>query len=260
MAEYREVETPGEDTPSATGESKGGFWSWVVGIFTEPTATFESIAQFVSVPHPTEAGKTRDKTKWWAAVLFTLLTLMIMTTYVMFTPEGLEAMRVGMESQGQSPISAEQARVFAIPAQLIFVGIFFFVWALLAGIIVHGVSRALGGKGVFRHGRAAVCWSMIVGALGFLVRLVLVAITHNVELELSPSVLFKTAERGDILYKFLNAGFDIFTVWGTVVMLFGIAAMYKISRGKALVPTLVVWAIATALLTFMPQGGSFGGM
>ena len=264
MAEYRESEGTGSPAPEETREARGGVMGWIVGVITEPTATFESIGSRVAVPDPTEAGKTRDKTKWWLPVLILLVAFTAMTTYIMFTPQGVELVREQMAAQGQTGVPPEQAmamaRTIGIPIQMIAMGIILFVWALAGGGIIHAVSRMLGGKGVFRHGRAALAWPLIIGALGLVIRTVLMAVTGNVELEMSPSLFLGHLERSDTLYRFLNSGFDIFMIWETVVIALAVAAMYRISRGKAVVPALVVWALITALMTFSPQGGGFGGM
>jgi hypothetical protein len=264
MAEYRESEGAGSPAPAEASEARGGVMSWIVGVFSEPTATFESIASRVAVPDPTEAGKTKDKSKWWLPILILLVAFTAMTTYVMFTPQGVELVREQMAAQGQTGVPPEQAMVMArtigIPIQMIVMGIVLFVWAFAGGGVIHVLSRALGGKGIFRHGRAAIAWPMIIGALGIVVRAILMAVTGNVELEMSPSLFLGHLERTDTLYRFLNAGFDIFMIWETVVIVLAIAAMYRISRGKAVVPALVVWALITALMTFSPQGGGIGGM
>jgi len=265
MAEYREVETPGADTPSATGESKGGFWSWVVGIFTEPTATFDSIAQFVSVPDPTEAGKTKDKTKWWLAIVVFALMIMIMTAYIMFSPEGAEMIRASIIERGAGPAEADQAvqmaRAVGLPIQIIGIAIFVFAIAFIGAAIIHFLAKMLGGKGIFRHGRAIVCWGLLIPALGTLVKIPIMVVTGKQMIETSPSIFFSGLEPTDTLFKFLNSGFDVFVIWETVVVLLGVAVMYRLTKGKAAAVALLSWAIATVILTFLvPQGGSFGGM
>ncbi len=263
MAEYRESEGAGSPVPEEAGKARGGVVSWIVGVITEPTATFESIGSRVAVRDPTEAGKTRDKTKWWVPIVILLVAFTAMTTYVMFTPEGVELVREQMAAQGQTGVPPEQAmamaRTIGIPIQMIVMGIVLFVWALAGGGVIHLFSKMLGGKGIFRHGRAAIAWPMIIGGLGIVIRAILMVVTGKVELEMSPSLFLGHLERTDTLYRFLNAGFDVFMIWETVVIVFAIAAMYRISRGKALVPALVTWALITALMTFSPQGG-FGGM
>jgi hypothetical protein len=265
MAEYREVETPGGDTPSATGESKGGFWSWVVGIFTEPTATFDSISQVIAVPDPTESGKTKDKSKWWIAIVIFAVILAITTAYVMLSPQGAEMMREQMLEAGVPAESLDEtvqmARTVGLPVQIVAIVIFVFVIAFIGAAIIHLFSKMFGGKGLFRHARAIACWGLLIPALGTLVKIPIMAVTGKMMVETSPSIFFSGLEPGDTLFKFLNAGFDVFVIWETVVVLLGVAVMYRLTKGKAAAVALLSWAIATAVLTFLvPQGGSFGGM
>ncbi len=262
MAEHREPENAGG--VGQVEAAPGGVGSWIMGIFLDPKPTFEGIAARANVPHPTDHTRTTDKTKWWLPMVIFAVILAGMGTYMMFSPAGVELIEQSMRDRGVPEEGMDQALAMArgigLPIQIIVIAIIVLLIVFLSAGISHGVARAVGGKGLFRHARAVVCWTLLIGGLGAVVKLLISMITGKVTVEMSPSIFFPGLEPSSLAYRFLNTGFDIFTIWQVVAMTIGLAVAYRLTRGKAVIPAVVSWVASTAIGTLLSQGGSFGGM
>jgi hypothetical protein len=128
---------------------------------------------------------------------------------------------------------------------------------VMAGI-THLIMKMVGGKGRYRHSRAVVAWSLLITALGSLIKLPIMIARDSMIVETGPSLFFKNLEPSDRLFKLLSS-FDIFTIWSMVVLAIGLAVVYRVSTGKAWVAVAVLWILMILVTTFSP-GGMGAGM
>ncbi len=265
MAEVNESLGAGAPAPSRPEGARSGIMSRITGVFMDPGATFRGIADSVERPHPTDPNKTKDMSKWWLAVLITVvvgLGIALYTVPTFIAPMQGDVIREAVMERGGTAADAEQAismsGAFILPMALVGVAVFTFLIVFVAAGIAHLLMKMVGGKGLFRHARAVVAWSMLITTLGSLVKLPIMIAKGNMIIETGPSLFFKDLEPSDRLFKFLS-NFDIFTIWWMVVMVVAMAVAYRVSRGKAAVAVAVLWILMVLITTFSP-GGMGAGM
>ena len=264
MAEVNENRDAGAPAPMEQGSEKRGIVGWITGIFMDPSGTFSSIAASLERPHPTDPVKTKDMSKWWLPVLIGIVVTLGITLYTVPTfiaPMQADAIREAVMERGGTEADVEQAMsvsgAMMLPMSIVGVIIVTLIVVFVMAGVVHLLMKMLGGKGKFRHARAVVGWSMLIAALGSLVKLPLMIAKNSMVVETGPSLFFKNLEPSDRLFKFLSS-FDIFTIWGMVVTAIGLAIVYRISKGKAWVAVAILWILVILITTFSPGGFGAG--
>ena len=267
MTEVGESKDAGAPATREPESARKGIAGWITGVFMDPSGTFSNIAESLERPHPTDPSKTKDMSKWWLpVVLFIVVTAAItLYTYPTFVaPMQADAVREQVMERGGSEADVEMALkmaagpvalVIGIVVMVIFVAIFFFV----AAAIAHGMMKMLGGKGRYRHARTVMGWTMLITALGSLVKLPIMIAKKSVIVETGPSLFFKDLEPSQTLFKFLS-NFDIFTIWAMVVTVVALAVVYRTSRDKAAIAVAVLWILQILLITYVVPGGMGAGM
>ncbi len=263
MAEH----TPGMDAGATPAQSSGeprGVWGWIAGVFTDPKGTFGEIAGVLELPHPTDAQKTKDGSKWWIPFVIALVVSTAIGAYTVpniIMPEQMGTAREAMVERGLSQAEIDRAMemssaiggVLGIVGVLVVTAIVFFI----AAGLTHLFAKMVGGKGRFRHARAITAYAMMITTLGSLVKLPMMISKKTMLVSTGPAILMGDVEPTNKLFLFLQSGFDIFTIWSLVVTLFAIALVYRVSMAKAAVAVFLLWLIFTGLGTF--GGGGFGG-
>ncbi len=267
MAELNESRDAATPAPAQPEAARSGIAGWITGVFMDPGTTFQGIADSVERPHPTDPAKTKDMSKWWLPVVLFIVVTAAITLYsypTFVAPMQADAVREQVMERGGSEADVEMALkmstgpvalVIGIVVMIILVGVFFFV----AAAIAHGVMKMLGGKGRYRHARAVMGWTMLIAALGSLVKLPIMIAKKSAIVETGPSLFFKDLEPSDTLFKFL-ANFDIFTIWAMVVTVVALAVVYRTSYGKSAIAVAVLWILQILLITYVVPGGMGAGM
>ena len=265
MAEVQKSRDAGTPAPSQPERAGSGIKSWITGVFMDPGATFQGIADTVERPHPTDPSKTKDRSKWWLPVLITIVVgigIALYTVPAFVAPMQADVIREAVMERGGTEADVEQAMGFSgaliLPIALIGVVILWLAILFIAAGVAHLVMKMVGGKGRFRHARAVVAWSMLIAALGSLVQLPIMIAKKSMVVETGPTLFFKNLEPSDRLFKFLSS-FDIFIIWWMLVMLVALAIAYRVSKGKAAVAVAVLWILLILFMTFV-QGGTGAGM
>jgi hypothetical protein len=240
-------------------------WRWMGGIFADPRSTFEEIAGYLHLPHPTDREKTVDRTRWWLPVLVVVVVSVGVAAYTVpniVMPGQADMIRSAVLDRGGTTEQAEQAIKMAgavgIPSGIVGAAVGTFVILFIVAGVIHGLSRLFGGKGKFRTARAIVAYSMLVSALGTLIKLPLMVARKTVMVETGPTLFFPNLEPSDRLYKFLS-GFDVFTLWWIVLLGIGLAVGYRLPKARAIVVVLILWVLSVALSMLIPTGGAFRG-
>ncbi len=265
MVEVNESRDAGTPAPSQPESAGSGIKSWITGVFMDPGATFQSIADSVERPHPTDPSKTKDMSKWWLPILITIVVgigIALYTVPTFIAPMQADLIREAVMERGGAAADAEQAikmsGAMMVPMSLVGVAVGTFLIVFAAAGVVHLLMKMVGGKGRFRHARAVVAWSMLITTLGSLIKLPLMIAKSKMIVETGPSLFFKNLEPSDRLFKFLSS-FDIFTIWWMVVMLVALAVAYRVPKGKAAVAVAILWILMILITTFTP-GGMGAGM
>ncbi|MCD4690987.1 YIP1 family protein, partial [bacterium] len=219
---------------------KPNVWGWIFGVIVDPANTFAQIAGRTAEPHPTDPAKTKDGTKWWLPVLVVALVAIVATIYIVpsvVMPMQEEALHAMIIEQGGTQADVDQAMSmagkFTMPSAIIGAVIQTFIMLFVTAGVFHLLMKMVGGKGSFRSGRAVVAYSMIISAIGSLVKLPIMISKKTMTVELGPTLLLPQLEPSDRLFKFLVTAFDAFTIWWLIVLVIGLAAGYRVSRGKS---------------------------
>lgn len=265
MAEVNESQGTGVPEPVESEGARSGIGSWIVGVFTSPGATFASIAERLERPHPKDATKTKDMSKWWLPVLIAIIIGIGLAFYTIpnfIAPMQADAVREAVMERGGTEADVQQALsvsgAMMLPMGIIGIVIVTLIIVFLMALVLHLLMKMLGGKGKFRHARAVVAWTMLISTLGSIVKLPLMIAKDSVIVETGPSLFFKDLEPSDRLFKLLSS-FDIFIIWAMVVTAIGAAVVYRVSTGKSWVAVAILWILVILLTTFMP-GGMGAGM
>lgn len=264
MNEHEQIASGGSEHPPAGG-GRGGVGGWIVGVFADPKRTFGQIADVLELPHRTDPSKTRDGSKWWMPFLVALIVTGGIAAYTVpkiVMPERMADVRAAMVEQGAPPEDIDRAMELSgaigtpagILGAVVVTAIIFFI---VAGLL-HLFAKMVGGKGRFRHARAVAAYGMLITSLGSLVKLPMMISKKTMLVSTGPAILMGDVEPSNKLYLFLHAGFDIFTIWWVVVLLFGMAIAYRISKAKAGIAVGLIWLIFTVLGT-LGEGGAIGG-
>lgn len=249
--------------PDGEGSAQGGVGSWIAGMFVDPRGAFESIAARTHMPHPKDPLKTKDRTRWLIPVLilgviYIVMTVMIIVPYVA-GPQQEQAIRSALMDRGGTEAQVQQAMAqaapFLLPFSIVGVAIQVLIMLFLTAGLVHLLMKMLGAKGTFRGARAIVAWSLLVSALGTVIKLPFMKMKESLYgAETGLAIFFKNLEPTDKLYRVLFTGFDVFMIWWVVVLGIGMSVAYKTSKGKAATAAIIIWVLMTVLSMFGPGG------
>lgn len=251
--------------PEPESGSAGGVGGWIGGVFLDPRATFEKIANSTERPHPTQPGKAKDMSRWWLPLVITIVVGIAVALYTVprfIGPMQYDAIRESVMERGGTEEQVQQAiemsSAMMVPMSLVGVIAVTVIILFLTAGVAHLLMKMLGGKGRFRVARAVVAWSMLVTTLGSIIKLPLMMVKDSMFVETSPTLFFVDLDPSDRLYRFLTT-LDIFTLWWLVLLVIGLAVGYRTSHGKSAVAVVVLWILMVLITVFTP-GGLGAGM
>ncbi len=218
---------------TTTGREMGVFGK-IIGIFTSPRETFESIDR---------------KPSWLVPFIINLVFVVVLQYLVMdiAIKDRVAIMRAKnvpaeqmevMESRMQGPM--KYAGMIVGPVATLI------VWAILAGILLFGGNTIMGGETRYKKVFSVVAWSSLVGLVGGILKTFLIlskGTTRGVVTSLA--VLLPTPPLGhkaSVLYRFLSK-FDLFTIWNLILWIIGLAVIYRFTTKKSSTLVLSLWAI-----------------
>ena len=123
------------------------------------------------------------------------------------------------------------------------------VMVFVVGLVFLLFGKLAGGQGTFGQVMGVIFWSNVV-SMGYaaLVKWPLVLAKETVMgITLGPAVL--VADRGflDPLFGFLSL-FDIFTVWGVVLIVIGFEKVHGFARNKAIAVVVATWLLISLVM------------
>lgn len=246
-------------------EKHGSVWTRMGGVFYSPQQASEDIRAAAARPDASKKSGFTDVSRWWVPLTAFVLVSILVTAATLpklVLPEQVEAVRSSVVERGgtaeQADRAVEMSRKFALPMAVISTAVGMFIFAFLVAGVLHLFMTMFGGKGNYKQALAVFSYSLLIPALGSLVKLPMMLARKTLYVETGPTLFFRGLEPSDTLYKFLS-GLEVFTLWQLAVLTIGLAVGYRISRGKAGTIVVALWVAALALTArFIPTGGAFG--
>jgi hypothetical protein len=235
-----EENTPVSSIPETKPDSVG---SMLVNIFLEPVRVFHRV---------------QVKPTWLIPLIISVIVIsagaMLTTPYQMdlqrqqietsadMQPEEKQQALTGME------MAAPYAHWIGLGSALVLTPIIFFI---IVGILMLMGNVIMGGESPFKQVASVYAWSGLIAVLGVIIKTALILWRGTADVSLSLALLLPGNDISSPLYGILNQATDIFLIWQIVVLIFGLALIYKFSKQKAaavvLIPTAVIVGIFTLI-------------
>jgi hypothetical protein len=208
------------------------FFQRVEGVFFSPQATLEAVAQ---------------KPVWWDVLIVTLISTIIFSVVIM--PYATQDALANYQAQG----GTAPADLSQMPKWFLIIGgvaglfsILFFIF-LSCGII-YLIGRFFSQEGDFSNILAVYLHAGLVDSLlGNMIRLVLVLMKKTFRVSTSLALLLPSDIPVRSFPYVLLSQFDFFRLWAVLIMAFGLSAVFKVDRKKALLVSLLAWFILTLI-------------
>lgn len=191
----------------------------LIGVFTNPTATFEDI---------------KNKPEWIIAALIFIIILSA-TMYIQFSDAGIiqeqkDLMMQKMEQRGSTQAQIEVAERMTDkmrPFIPIITIIQFFIGLIIAGsgVWLFVSNVVYGAKARYGHMLAVTSYTSLIVALGSLIKLPIMLSKHTSFVHFSAATFMSDAARNTFLYKFLMYSTDLFTIWIIALLSIGVATV-----------------------------------
>ena len=235
------------NVPSEIGGSApaGGFLRSIIDIFVDPVKVFQRI----------EAGLA-----WWKPFIV-VCAVGIVLGYLMlpFHRRLMELNPRGM-SEEQLQKTVEGYGKFA-PLTLIMVPIVLIITYLVVAGIVHLVINIMSSRSSFKKTLSLISFCGLITVLEQVIGTVVLkmrgveSVESAADLRFSLSLAPLLGEGKGLLNAVLQS-LSIFQIWYYVVLIMGIAAIFKMSRKAAIIAALPMWILSVLMLWL---GGKFGG-
>ncbi|MCX5752946.1 MAG: YIP1 family protein [Candidatus Krumholzibacteria bacterium] len=230
---------------SAAQGPKGGFLSSIIDIFADPFKVFARI----------DAGLS-----WWKPFVLVSAATMIMSYLAFPLQQKLIELNTKGLSEEQLQKTVEGYGKFA-PLQLIMVPIGLIIFYLIVAGVVHLVINIMSSRSSFKKTLSLISFCAIITAIEQIISTVVLkmrgvdSVESVADLKFSLSLAPLLGEGKGLLGAVLQS-LSIFSIWYYVVLILGIAAIFKISRKAAIVPVLPIWIVSVIVIWI---GGRFGG-
>jgi hypothetical protein len=229
----------------AAHEQKGGFLSSIVDIFADPFKVFARI----------DAGLS-----WWKPYILVTVVTMIISYLALPLQQKLVELNPKGLSEEQLQKAVEGYGKFA-PLGLIMVPIGMIVVYLLIAGVVHLVINIMSSRSNFKKTLSLISFCAVITLIEQIISAVVLrmrgveSIESAADLKFSLSLAPLLGDGKGLLNAVLQS-LSIFSIWYYVVLVLGIAAIFKITRKAAIVPVLPIWIFSILMLWI---GGKFGG-
>jgi hypothetical protein len=263
------MENQDTTVPSESEEEELSHSDKMIGVFSEPTATFEKTAKF--------PPKVID---WFLPIL--LLAVLVSVQQILYhsnpdiafqlKQKQMDAIEKRLDAQVENgTITKDQANqqrdmiesrmdqmgsitlVFQTIGILIAIFVFFFI---MAGIYFLLAKFALKGEGSYSSVMVASGLSAYIGALGIII-ITIIALLMGKLLMDSSVASFLGSDKATLI-GWIYAKLDIFTIWSSIVFAIGLAKMFKSSSTqKYYMLVFGVWIIGGLILFFLAKAIPF---
>jgi hypothetical protein len=238
------MQAPVAADPAAQGP-KGGFLSSIVDIFVDPFKVFARI----------DAGLS-----WWKPFALVSVVTMIMSYLMLPLQQKLVELNMRNLNEEQLQKAVEGFGKFA-PLQLIMVPIGLIVVYLIVAGVVHLAINIMSSCSNFKKTLSLISFCGIITVIEQIISMVILRMRGVESIESASDMKFSLSlapllGEGNGLLSAALQSLSIFSIWYYVVLILGIAAIFKISRKAAIVPVLPIWIVSIIVIWI---GGRFGG-
>ncbi len=245
MADNQENVRVPESGDQGADKSKGGFLASILDVFVDPFKVFARV----------DAGLS-----WWKPfVLVTAVSLVLTYLMLPFQKRLIELNPRGMgEEQLQQAVDGFDK--FA-PLSLITVPVFLIIVYLILAGIVHLVVNIMSTRSNYKKTLSLISFCGIITIVEQIISTAVLR-TRGVEsMESAADMKFSLSLAplvgdGKGLLNAVLQSLSVFQIWYYVVLVLGIAAIFKMTRKAAIIPALPMWIISILMLWI---GGKFGG-
>jgi len=221
--------------------------SRIIGVFTSPGATFQSIAR---------------KPKWIVPGI--IIILIGLGTTFLLRDVILQEQRVKTEeqlikrgvdsSQMESILEKNQqiTKIAMYPAVLITMAVMF---VIVAAIWLFVANVVLGGQATFNQMLGVSVYRGFIPAVGGLIKAPLMISQNTVNIHFSLATFMPEEAVDTFLYKFL-AQIELFNVWSIIVLCIGIAVVSKLNVKKVwpwVAIIYLLWFVGSAAVPILMQ-------
>ena len=226
-------------TAAAPTPAKAGVWEDLIDIFVQPSTVFE---------------RRRDGTFGMAMLALVIITAVIsVVLHNGLAPimDAEMAKQAAAMAAKNPQLSSEQiASAQGIQEKVATYGIAIFVpiGIIIMAVVLWIAARLTDAKVAFK---AAV---MITTYAGFprIIEMILNAvqglllspesITSRYSVQIGPARFFDSATANPFMLTLLG-GFDVFTIWTTVLLAIGVAVVARVPRSRAAIAAIAVWLV-----------------
>ena len=240
-----DVLKPGRDTGEDTEAITGGFLQSILDIFIDPMKVFKRIG----------VGLT-----WWKPfVLSCVLALVIAWLMMPFRRALLELNVAGMEEE-ELARALEAYDRFGVIGMISVPFVLILTMLIIAGI-AHVVVALMSSNARFKKTLSLIAYANLVPVLGQLISVAVLrargveGIESAADIQMSFSLAAVFPESGGFLQAFLES-LGVFQVWFYILLILGVAAIFKVSRTKAVFVAVPIWLLSLVVTYLMK---SFGG-
>ncbi|HVP36271.1 MAG TPA: YIP1 family protein [Terriglobales bacterium] len=213
-------------------EEKMGFFARVFGVFFEPKKVFTFL---------------NNKPSWLFAFLLIVVIGVIVAEITL--PQNLLLQK---EIVSQSPRVASAPgildkmteittvkRISTVISEIIkvFIGLI-----LLTSFVYFLCNIILGGDSSYKKVLSIVTYTSFIPTLGAILKTPLILAKNSANVQTSLALLVPEGDFTKIRYMLLGA-VEIFSIWQLILIALGVTVLYKFSMSKALVATIIGWAI-----------------
>lgn len=211
-----------------------GAFGRIIGIFTSPTQTFQSIDR---------------KPTWLIPFIITVIIAIVLQFAV--TDIALNDRIAQMEAKGMTEEQIEAIKSYS-DSPMKYIGLVFapvgilIVWLVFAGLMILGGNVILGGNSDFKKVFSVVAWSYLITNLGGIIKTILtIAKGTSQGVMTSLAIVLPLPgweEKPSLLYQFFSK-LDVFTIWEIWLWILGLAIIYRFPIKKTASYVLSLWGI-----------------
>lgn len=224
----------------------GGLFPSLIDIFLDPSKVFKRI----------EGGL-----QWWKGFIVLSVIQIIIAWFMIDVNRAVILLDERGMGADQVEAMAEQMDKFAwVGLILAPIGILV-VMVIVAGL-VNLIVNLVSAKSDFKKLLSLVLFTGLIGSLEQIINVVIIYVKGIGSIEsradtmnsIGPKALMPEAEG---FVAALLQSLSVFQIWYFIVFLIGLSAIFKISKGKAFVPTFILWLLGLAF-AFLGQMFSSG--
>jgi hypothetical protein len=243
--------TVGQDnalaTPAPGAEPKPNSFQRIIGVLFSPDATFASIAR---------------RPDWVVPLLFILILSLangiVLSSRIDFGAPAREAMAQNKNMTQEQMDRAEKMSVgMGKVAKFIAPVIAIIVLLIVAGALLLTI-RLMGGEGDFKQAFSVTCYAWIPNVLQAIILTIIVLAkgATGINPQTFPTMVrsnpaFLVDMKTQPMAFALLSSLDLFTIWVLVLLIIGFAYVGRVSKAKAAVAVLSLWAV-TILFKLVP--------